>query len=265
MKITIFTSNQARHLSLIKSLASVADECYAVIEGSTVFPGKVDDFFRKSDVMQDYFSNVIDAERSIFGDIGLLPDNAHPLFVRMGDLNYLSRDTLKPFLDSDLYIVFGSSYIKGWLIDFLVSSKAINIHMGVSPYYRGSSCNFWALNNNDPHLVGSTIHLLSAGLDSGDMLYHAIPTLKDESPFEFTMKGVYAAHQSLMEKIADQSIFSIKPVKQDKSKEICYTRNSDFTDDVAAVFLDRNLTSSGLKKLINSKFDESLYLNPFYA
>lgn len=264
MKITVFTSNQARHLSLIKSLSSVADECYAVIEGSTVFPGKVDDFFRKSDVMQDYFSNVIDAERSIFGDIGLLPDNAHPLFVRMGDLNYLSRDILKPFLDSDLYIVFGASYIKGWLIDFLVSRKAINIHMGVSPYYRGSSCNFWALNNNDPHLVGSTIHLLSTGLDSGEMLYHAIPVLKNESPFEYTMKAVYAAHESLVQNILDESIFSYASVVQNKDKEISYTRNSDFNDDVASGFLDQHLTNYDLKALINDKYDESLYLNPAF-
>jgi len=39
--------------------------------------------------------------------------------------------------------------------------------MGISPYYRGNDCNFWALNDNNPHLVGSTIHLLSKGLDNG--------------------------------------------------------------------------------------------------
>ena len=45
---------------------------------------------------------------------------------------------LSDFLKSDVYVVFGSSYIKGELVDFLVKQKAINIHAGVSPYYRGT-------------------------------------------------------------------------------------------------------------------------------
>ena len=96
----------------------------------------------------------------------------------MGDLNTCSLDNISDFLKSDIYIVFGSSYIKGDLINFLVNAKAINIHMGVSPYYRGTDCNFWALYDNNPHLVGATIHLLSKGLDSGPMLYHAMSNFK---------------------------------------------------------------------------------------
>ncbi len=67
--------------------------------------------------------------------------------------------------------------------------KAINIHAGVSPYYRGTDCNFWALYDDNPHLVGTTIHLLSKGLDSGPMLYHAMSNLKT-NPFEYTMSTI---------------------------------------------------------------------------
>ena len=84
----------------------------------------------------------------------------------MGDLNHLKKADLKDFLESDIYVVFGSSYIKGFLVDFLIKRKAINIHMGLSPYYRGADCNFWALQDDNPHYVGATIHLLSKGLDS---------------------------------------------------------------------------------------------------
>ena len=78
---------------------------------------------------------------------------------------------------TDLFIVFGSSFIKGKLIEELLKRRSINIHMGVSPFYRGSSCNFWAAYEENFHLIGSTIHLLSKGLDSGDILYHALPTI----------------------------------------------------------------------------------------
>ena len=52
MKITVFTSNQPRHISLIESLSKIADKVFAVQECNTIFPGEVDDFFKKSDVMQ---------------------------------------------------------------------------------------------------------------------------------------------------------------------------------------------------------------------
>ena len=55
-------------------------------------------------------------------------------------------------------------------MDFLVKKKTINIHMGVSPYYRGTDCNYWTLVDDNPHLVGATIHMISKGLDSDQIL-----------------------------------------------------------------------------------------------
>ena len=123
----------------------------------------------------------------------------------MEDLNSLDRNQLSDALQSDVYVVFGASYIKGWLIDFLVEHRAINIHMGLSPYYRGSSCNFWALYDNNPSYVGATIHLLSKGLDS-DMLFHCVPKLHSEdTPFDFTMRSVLVAQQGLVSAVNSTS------------------------------------------------------------
>ena len=73
--------------------------------------------------------------------------------------------------------------------------------MGVSPYYRGTDCNFWALYDGNPHLVGSTIHYLSKGLDNGPMLYHTLSKIKDN--FEYTMSTVKAAFVSVVTRIKD--------------------------------------------------------------
>ena len=59
MKITLFSSNQPRHINLARELGKIADQVYLVSEVNTVFPGKVADFFKKSDVMKRYFENVI--------------------------------------------------------------------------------------------------------------------------------------------------------------------------------------------------------------
>ncbi len=241
MKITVFTSNQPRHLALTKRLASISEEVYCVQECNTIFPGQIEDFYKKSDIMQKYFSNVINAEDRLFGKVSFSPKNVRTLSVKNGDLNKLERETLEFALFSDIYVVFGASYIKGWLIDFLVSKGAINVHMGLSPYYRGASCNFWALYDGNPSYVGGTIHKLSKGLDSGPILYHCVPKYEGEDAFLFTMKSVDVAQKSLVDRISSKEIFNMEPIPQDKSLEVRYTRNSSFTSEIASEFLNRSL------------------------
>jgi len=242
VKITLFSSNQPRHINLVRELSCIADSVYFVSEVNTVFPGKINDFFKKSDTMQEYFNNVIIAEQKAFGDITFLPTNVRTLAFKFGDLNMASREQLADALSSDVFVVFGASYIKGWLIDFLVEKNAFNIHMGLSPYYRGSSCNFWALYDENPAYVGATIHMLSKGLDSGEMLFHCVPNLeRNDTPFDFTMRSVVVASKGLVEAIKGEQIFRMVRTKQDKSQEIRYTKNSEFTDLIAREFLDRRL------------------------
>ena len=132
MKVTIFSSNQPRHLNLARVFGQIADEVFFVSEVNTVFPGQVADFFQKTEVMQTYFTHVISSEKKIFGDIIFLPENVKTLAIKSGDLNRLNESQLKDALSSDVFVVFGASYIKGWLIDVLVERKAINIHVRVS-------------------------------------------------------------------------------------------------------------------------------------
>ena len=130
MKITLFTSNSPRHLSLAEGLAGIADEVFVFHECVTAFPGQVEDFFRRSEVMQRYFGRVVEAEQTVFGQARFLPDNVRQLPLRMGDLSLMPMERLGAALESDVFVVFGASYIRGPLIDHLVSRDALNIHMG---------------------------------------------------------------------------------------------------------------------------------------
>ena len=247
MTVTVFTSNQPRHTALIESLSEVAEHVYAVQECNTVFPGQVPDFFRKSEMMREYFSHVLAAERRMFGPPRFPTSrrrNVTQFPVKMGDLNLLPLESLSPALNSDLYVIFGATYIKGPLCDHLVRNRAVNIHMGISPQYRGSSCNFWALYDGRPELVGATLHLLTAGLDSGTMLRHALPPAEETDGFTLGMLAVRSAHKALIDSIKRNNLRDLAPVPQDKSKELRYSRNADFTDEIAAEFL-RKLPAPG--------------------
>ncbi|WGI23278.1 formyltransferase family protein [Amylibacter sp. IMCC11727] len=239
MKVTVFTSNQTRHLHFIKRLQEVTNDLHVVMETLSVFPGKVQDFYNKSEPMQRYFSRVLEAEEKVFATKDHSLSNINLIPLRSGDLNHMSKEQFGTALDADLYIVFGGSWIRGWLIDFLMSKRTVNIHMGMSPWYRGAACNFWACKDGNPQYVGATLHLLAKGLDTGGMLYHVRPEPKLYSDsFEFTMASVRSAHEVIFEKIQDGSLLSVPPVEQDKSKEIRYTRNSEFTDEIALDWLE---------------------------
>jgi methionyl-tRNA formyltransferase len=254
MKITLFTLNNRRHNYFINLLSSVCDELWVVQECKNLsIKKKLDETF------ETYFSHVREAENKIFKKeyVNKSSKNIKTLSILYGELNNLSLSSIKNFLKSDIYIVFGSSYIKGNLVDFLVLQKAINVHAGVSPYYRGSDCNFWALYDNNSHLVGSTIHYLSKGLDSGPILYHAMSNVKT-NPFEYTMSTVKAAFQSIAERIENKSIFKIDSIVQDKRKEIRYSKKIDFNSEIIKKFFKK-------KNDLNIKcFDNSLLKEPYF-
>ena len=139
----------------------------------------------------------------------------------------------------------------------MVKKKTINIHAGVSPYYRGTDCNFWALYDDNPHLVGTTIHLLSKGLDSGPMLYHAMSNLKN-NPFEYTMSTIKSAFHSIAERIKDGSVFTIKPVVQNKKEEVRYSRKDEFNEEIVKKYFEKEID------LNKKEFDNSLLKEPFF-
>jgi methionyl-tRNA formyltransferase len=258
MKITVFTSNQPRHINLINLISEFAEETYAVLESNTLFPGLVKDFYNSSPTMREYMLHVRTAESELFGNSKFIPPKVSTLIMKSGDLNYLRQENLQKALQSDIYVVFGSSFIKGWLVDYLIEKKALNIHMGISPYYRGSSCNFWAMYDSLPNYVGATIHFLSKGLDSGPMIFHSVPEFNGEDPFAYTMKAVKQAQEDLVYFIKNLKQLDSNPVNQNKSLQIRYTRNSDFTDEVAREFLDRKLLKRDLEELITNSKEPNL-------
>lgn len=258
MKITLFTSNHSRHNYFINLLSNLSSELFVIQESRPILPAHINENLSSSNIIKNYFSKVTKAQKLLFGDgnIEKKNKNINLLLLKSGDLAKHSLSSLKNFLNSDIYIVFGSSYIKGELVDFLIKKKTINIHMGVSPYYRGAACNFWALYDNNPHLVGATIHLLSKGLDSGPILYHAMSELRND-PFVYTMSTVKSALHSVIERIKNKKIFDYKPVPQDKSKEIRYSKKIHFNEEIVNQFFKKKID-------LKNEFKLELLKDPFF-
>lgn len=240
MKITVFTSNHRRHLYLINAMSKISSKLNVIIETSTIFHGARKGFYQKSIVKKQYFHNVKKAEKKIFKNEKLdISKKVNLKILQHGDLNLLNKNDLKDYLLSDIFIVFGSSFIKGWLLKFLKKKRAINIHMGISPYYKGTDCNFWALKDNKKGYVGATIHLLNNNLDGGPILYHSISEFHP-NPFIYTMSTTKSAIKSLKKYILEKKIFKLKPIRQNYKKNIRHTKKIDFTDEIIKQFFKEN-------------------------
>ncbi|WP_085918933.1 formyltransferase family protein [Halomonas sp. CSM-2] len=256
MKVALYTSNQPRHIYLAEKLIAAGHDLHVIQEVTTVFPGQRKGVFQRSETMAKYFSKVQKAERKFFGYPRALVGGSSVLSLPMGEISNISLNSLDNALDADVSIVFGSSYIKGELAQYLIDRNAINIHMGISPFFRGSSCNFWALYDGFPELVGATIHKLSRGLDSGAILFYSFPKSAHNNGFEFTMSAVEAVIDDLLHAI-DAEIWKQSGEEQDSKKQIRYSRSTDFTDEIAQRFMERPFYPQEIEKvLINRSISE---------
>jgi len=97
-----------------------------------------------------------------------VPHINHPDVVALAD-------RLKP----DVIAVFGTSLIRGALLN-RGRLGIFNLHGGLSPHYRGADCTFWALYNGEPERVGCTLHAIDSGIDTGKLIAHVCPELRDD-------------------------------------------------------------------------------------
>ena len=261
MIAALFTGNQPRHIALANLLASIADEVYVVQETTSVAPPAAPSEADGS--RSDYFVRMRAAEQRVFGRGGFLEANVRSLAVARSELRHVDLASLSPALDADAIVVFGASFIKPPLVDRLIARGAVNVHMGVSPYYRGAACNFWALYDGRPDLVGATIHLLSERLDAGDILFHAFPPATDTDPFELGMRAVESAHEGLRQWLVGQTSAS-DPQAQDEALEIRYSRGREFTDAIAAEYLGRLPTPALIGASLRAR-DMSRFHQPFVS
>jgi hypothetical protein len=264
MQLTVFTVNNVRYIWLLEQLLGAADEIYVIMECVTNFPGKVEDRVRRSPVMESYFARVNDAELATFGKLHFIPDGMHYLPLKLGDLSLLDPEILGQALKSDVFLVAGSSYIRGSLADILIERGAYNIHMGVAPQYRGTDCNFWAIADGNPQYVGGTVHRLSRGLDNGAVIYHALPKAEDCDPFLLGMRAVKATYASFAARLRSRELFRIPPQVQDEALFIRYSRQAEFTDEVAAKYLEATPDPRSIGDALRRR-DLTKFVHPFVA
>ena len=100
-------------------------------------------------------------------DISQIPSD---YILRVTSINEQTVTETLAKLQPDAIVVNGTRIISKKILA-AVSCPIINMHAGITPLYRGIHGGYWALVNKDKAHCGTTVHLVDAGIDTGNILY----------------------------------------------------------------------------------------------
>lgn len=124
---------------------------------------------------RQHFEERADAETKYFGK-QKLPDI--PLLkVNKDTLNDIDAVEFVKKVKPDMAIVFGTGMIREPLVSAL-PPKTINLHLGLSPRYRGAATLFWPFYFLEPNWAGTTFHHIVHSPDAGDIIHQVVPELE---------------------------------------------------------------------------------------
>ena len=114
----------------------------------------------------------------------------------------------------DLIVLNCASIIPLGLLDAL-QAPVLNVHAGITPLYRGLFGAYWALRDDNHHLIGSTNHKVDRGIDTGEVLNQTFFSVTKNDNFStyhylhlaYSLKGLhevldyYRTHNQLPEPV----------------------------------------------------------------
>ena len=151
----------------------------------------------------------------------------------------------------DAILLYGTSIIKPPLLDAF-RDRVVNMHLGLSPYYRGAGTNFWALVDRRPECVGVTVHLATSEVDAGPILGQIRPPMEPQDrSHEIGTRAMMAGLEALIALLPRYLEGRIQPIAQTPSSAPAY-RRKDFDAD-AVLRMERQFETGMVEEYLFEK------------
>ena len=210
MNILLLSGTHSRHLYYFSKIISTNHNFTSlVMERETLMPDEpigIDSIDRIN--FKKHFESRLETELNGYGDLNAeeVFKNIKTMFCKPDEFNkekvikYVSREKY------DLCLIFGTDLIKENLMSVL-PNKSINLHLGISPYFKGSATLFWPFYFLMPQFCGATFHLITNEPDAGKILHHSTPKLsKGEKIHEVAVNVVKSATEDMVKLISNKKI-----------------------------------------------------------
>ena len=181
MKIILISGTHPRHLYVHQAIIDSGVECIAVVmerENLIPEPPKNLNQIDKRNFIKHFEERFV-IENQIYGNISYKEVFKNIKILKRTPKNINSDETvnfIKGF-GGDIAFIFGSDLIKDPVLSLLPSHK-INLHLGISPWYKGSATLFWPFYFLQPQFAGATFHKIVFKADAGDILHQSVPKLE---------------------------------------------------------------------------------------
>lgn len=175
MRIALLTGTSLRHKYMAHQLADAMDVVLVVAEKKSTAITAVNGYSPdEAALLRAHFESRDKTENAFFGNYSKFPIKIPCIHEDHGGLhNEAVLSALKHY-NVDAVALFGSSIVKEPILS-LFPKKVVNLHLGLSPYYRGSGTNFFPLLYGEPECLGATFHLATAAVDAGGILHQFRP------------------------------------------------------------------------------------------
>lgn len=175
-------------------------------------------------------------------------DHSNAIFLPKGDIN--SPQFSKAIIDSkpDLLIAYGCSIIRDPLLNAF-KGRFLNVHLGLSPYYRGAGTNYWPLVNGEPEYVGATFMHIDARVDAGEIIHQIRAKLHwGDSPSQIGNRLIVAMSRAYRNIIINfDSLAQMRPLQIPEN--VKYYKVMDYTE-ASVTTLYRNFETGLIERYI---------------
>lgn len=181
-----------------------------------------------------------------------IKDNSKPKFIKKGLINSLEYVSEIENLEPDLIISYGCSIIKSTLLQTF-KNRFINIHLGISPYYRGSATNFFPFLNDEISCVGVTFMYIDEGIDTGKIIHQKRAKISIDDSIHQIGNRLIADMMEDCEKLIVNfdMLHDMKPLvpkseklykKKDFTEEAVSLMYKNFNDGIISNYLENKLS-----------------------
>jgi methionyl-tRNA formyltransferase len=105
------------------------------------------------------------------------------LVTRINAINLVNIEELIAKDIPDLIFINGTGIISKEQLD-KIKIPSINIHVGITPAYRGVHGGYWALREQQSDLFGITLHLVDKGIDTGNIIDQKVLQIEKKDNFK---------------------------------------------------------------------------------
>lgn len=259
-RIVILTSNELRHEYFRKVLAnhSKISVLRSYCESSEKSLKNTIHQQEQNTLRIKHLSGRDSSEKEFFWDFCQnTTDKSNPVHIAKGEINEQIHVQEIIDLKPDMIISYGCSIIKSSLIE-IFNKRFINIHLGLSPYYRGSGTNYFPFVNNELQFIGVTYMYIDKGIDTGEIIHQMRADVQRGD-------DVHKVGNRLIKDMANETaklitnFEKIQPLSVEfPAQPRRYYKNSDFTNESLVQIYD-NLQNGMIEQYLNHQ--NHLHLN----